>query len=114
MSYIPEEESYHQERDYRDIDVEADRVIAMNSSGVVEKFENGKKLTCNGDMCVLEDHDVGISNQVNESDDVKSSSASTPVASTSTSYYTYILYFVIFLVICALGYFGYKKFVCKE
>lgn len=110
MNYMQSEENDYQHQ-VHDIDIEADRVIAMNSSGIVETYENenGKKLKCDGDMCVLEDDDVGVM----KNDHIESMSNEKAVSS-SSSYMTYLLYIVIFLVICAIAYFGYKKFICKE
>ncbi len=88
-------------------DQEADRVVAMNSSGVVETYENedGKKLKCDGDMCVLEDDS-------HEDDSAKPVETFQPIA--SPSYMRYVMYVVIFLILCAMAYFGYKKFYCAS
>ena len=96
----------YEEDQVQDLNVEADRVIAMNPSGVIENFEsNGKKISCDGNQCVVlganEDYDDACANGVCEN-------------KSSISYSTYIIYFVIFLILCALAYFGYKKFICKE
>ncbi len=81
---------YEEENQIEDLNNEADRVIAMNPSGVIEKFStNEKKYKCIGDTCVV----LG--------DNEKES---------SNSYTKYIIYFIIFLVLCALGYFFYKKY----
>ncbi len=104
------DESQYQQRTYDDIDVDADRVVAMNPSGVVERYENesesesesgkeGKKLNCTGDVCTLEDY-----------------SNHTPTAESISkpSYVKYFLYFLLFVALCILGYFGYKKFISKS
>jgi hypothetical protein len=91
---------YDEESQIEDLNVEADRVIAMNPSGVIENFEsNGKKISCDGNKCVVLGNDEDCANGICENKIV-----------TSTSYSTYIIYFVIFLVICALAYFAYKKY----
>ncbi len=114
MEYQQEEydENAYQHRDVQEIDVEADRLVAMNPSGVVEAYENhenegmieGRRLKCDGDVCVLEDDES--ENEVQENFQT--------VSKPSTSYMMYIVYVVIFLILCALGYFGYKKFFCKS
>ncbi len=71
-----------------DLNIEADRVIAMNPTGIIENFDN-KKYQCNGDQCVI----LGNDNE-----------------NKSNSYSKYIIYFVIFLALCALAYFFYKKY----
>lgn len=91
-------------------DQEADRVVAMNSSGVVETYENedGKKMKCDGDMCVLEDDS-------HEDDSAKPVETFEPITSSSSpSYMRYVMYVVIFLILCAMAYFGYKKFYCAS
>ncbi len=83
----------------------ANKLIAMNPSGVVEAFESERKLKCTGDMCVLEDEDVGRENMANKSEvDTYSSS----------SMIKYVLYVVLFLILCVILYFGYKKFFCAS
>ncbi len=94
MSNVYDEESQQIE----DLNVEADRVIAMNPSGVIENFEsNGKKISCDGDKCVILGNDEVCENGICKNKVV-------------TSYTTYIIYFIIFLVLCALAYFAYKKY----
>ena len=98
---------YDEESQIEDLNVEADRVIAMNPSGVIENFMgdvNNKKIHCDGDKCVILGDDE-IENCVNGFCETKS---------TQTSYSKYIMYFVIFLAICALAYFLYKKYYCSS
>ena len=93
---------YDEESQIEDLNVEADRVIAMNPSGVIENFEsNGKKISCDGNKCVV----LG-----NDEDDINECPNGICENKSSTSYSTYIIYFVIFLVLCALAYFAYKKY----
>ena len=78
MSNVYDEESQQIE----DLNVEADRVIAMNPSGVIENFEsNGKKISCDGDKCVILGNDEVCENGICENKVV-------------TSYTTYIIYFI--------------------
>lgn len=95
---------YDEENQIEDLNNEADRIIAMNPSGIIEKYdnreENNKKYKCIGDTCVIlgdnedcEDGICGIKNETNLNNVTK-----------------YIFYFIIFLVLCALGYFFYKKY----
>lgn len=96
---------YDEESQLEDLNVEADRVIAMNPTGVIENFDtrvtsvvNGKKVHCDGNSCViLGDDEPNCINGVCEIKNVQS------------SYTKYITYFVIFLALCALVYFLYKK-----
>lgn len=91
-----------EENEIEDLNVEADRVIAMNPSGVIENFAmheenvNGKKIRCDGDSCVI----LGDANECENGICNKSSSYS----------FKYIIYLIIFLALCALGYFLYKKY----
>ncbi len=96
---------YEEESEIQDLNVEADRVIAMNPSGVIENFAmyeenvNGKKIKCDGDSCIIlgDLNDVDCVNGVCENK--------------VTSYsFKYIIYLIIFLTLCALGYFLYKKY----
>ncbi len=90
----------------QDHDIEsANKLIAMNPSGVVEAFESERKLKCTGDMCVLEDEDVGRENMANKSE-VDTSS--------SSSMMKYVSYVALFLILCVILYFGYKKFFCAS
>ena len=98
MSNIYDEESI-----IEDLNIEADRVIAMNPSGIIENFENfenvnGKKVRCDGNSCViLEDsNELDCVNGICENK--------------SKSYSKYIMYFVIFLMLCVLAYIFYKKY----
>lgn len=98
---------YDEENQVEDLNVEADRVIAMNPSGVIENFTqevNGKKVHCDGDKCVVlgDDEVENCVNGVCEPKNIQS------------SYSKYITYFVIFLAICALAYFLYKKYYCSS
>ena len=98
---------YDEESQIEDLDIEADRVIAMNPSGVIENFTqdvNGKKVHCDGDKCVVlgDDEVENCVNGVCEPKNIQS------------SYSKYITYFVIFLAICALAYFLYKKYYCSS
>lgn len=94
---------------YQDHDMEsANKLVAMNPSGVVEAFESensGRKMKCTGDVCVLEDEDVGRENMVNKSDSG---------ASSSSSMMSTISYVLLFLILCVILYFGYKKFFCAS
>jgi hypothetical protein len=104
------DENVYEQRDVQEIDVDADRLIAMNPSGVVEKYENqenegvteGRRLKCNGDVCILEDDESDVQENFQT------------ISKPTTSYMMYIVYVLIFLILCALGYFGYKKFFCKS
>ncbi len=90
---------YDEENQIEDLNVEADRVIAMNPSGIIENFNN-KKYECNGDSCViLDDNDDSIE-CVNGVCSIKK----------NNSYTQYIIYTVIFLALCALLYYFYKKY----
>ncbi len=112
MSEIYQEEENNQ---VDDLNIEADRVIAMNPSGVIEKFEtrdtrdtrdvNGKKIHCDGNSCVILGDNEEVEDCVNGVCKKKDN---------SVSYTKYITYFVIFLAICALAYFLYKKYYCKS
>ncbi len=102
---------YDEESQVEDLNIEADRVIAMNPSGIIENFTqdvNGKKVYCDGDKCViLGDNEVeNCINGVCEPKNIQS------------SYSKYITYFVIFLtftiVLYALAYFLYKKYYCSS
>ncbi len=86
-----------------DLNVEADRVIAMNPSGVIENFEenvNNKKYKCTGDSCVI----------LNDDDEECTNGVCSINSEKSASYSKYIIYFIIFIVLCALAYFAYKKY----
>ncbi len=96
---------YEEENQIEDLNVEADRVIAMNPSGIIENFEthqenvNGKKFHCDGNKCViLGDNDIVEDNLKNNSKNI--------------TYYILILIFSIAL--CALAYFLYKKYYCSS
>jgi hypothetical protein len=92
------------EQQYQDHDIEsANKLIAMNPSGVVEAFETERKLKCEGDVCVLEDEDEGRENMANKSDPTSSSSMM-----------KYVSYVLLFLILCVILYFGYKKFFCAS
>jgi hypothetical protein len=103
---------YDEESQIEDLNVEADRVIAMNPSGVIENFVtrdrdiNSKNVHCDGDKCVILGDDE-VDNCVNGVCETKS---------TQSSYSKYINYFVIFLTIaiCVLAYFLYKKYYCSS
>ncbi len=78
---------------------EANRVIAMNPSGVIETYDNenndvesGGRLQCNGDVCYVNDD----------------------VVESKNSYTNYIYIILTILILLGLGYLAYKKFVCKE
>lgn len=93
---------YDEESQIEDLNVEADRIIAMNPSGIIENFTedvNGKKVHCDGDKCVILGNDE-VENCINGVCEIKK----------ETSYSKYIIYFVIFLAICTLAYFIYKKY----
>lgn len=98
----------------------ADRMIAMNPSGMVEMYQNhpegghgqdqGQE-ECPGGVCPMPRHER------EEPMSMPAEVESKPVVaktSTSTSWTTYLMYLVILLVILAAGYFGYKYFMCKE
>ena len=94
---------YDEESQIEDLNLEADRVIAMNPSGVIENFMgdvNGKKVHCDGNKCVVLGDDE-VEDCVNGVCELKS---------TQISYSKYIIYFIIFLALCALAYFFYKKY----
>lgn len=96
---------YDEESQIEDLNIEADRVIAMNPSGVIENFTedvNGKKVHCDGDKCVILEDDEMCVNGVCE------------IKNNQSSYSKYITYLVIFLALCALSYFLYKKYYCKS
>lgn len=98
---------YDEESQVEDLNVEADRVITMNPSGVIENFMedvNNKKVHCDGDKCVILGDDE-IDNCINGVCEIKSA---------QLSYTKYITYFVIFIVICVLAYFLYKKYYCSS
>jgi hypothetical protein len=112
--------AYGEDYDQQEV---ADRIIAMNPSGIVEQFEGGDggendmsderiemndmghRLKCTGDMCVIDDGEV-----------VEKMSGMAPATKSSTgcSYTTYLIYLVVALLVCAALYVAYKKFVCKE
>lgn len=104
---------YDEESQLEDLNVEADRVIAMNPTGVIENFDtcvtsvtnvvNGKKVHCDGNSCVILGDDE--SNCINGVCEIKN---------VQSSYTKYITYFVIFLTLCAFVYFLYKKYYCKS
>ena len=74
-----EDQESNIEQQYQEHDMEsANKLVAMNPSGVVEAFENERKLKCTGDVCVLEDEDTGRENMANKSDSTSSSSSRTP------------------------------------
>lgn len=103
----------------------ANNIIAMNPTGMVERFEGGdgsdhdmstertemndmgRRLKCTGDMCVIDDSEIA---------EKMSGMAQTaaPKTSSSPSYMTYLIYLVIALLVCAGLYVAYKKFYCKE
>jgi hypothetical protein len=87
QTYDEENQSYNNQT----LNVEADKVIAMNPSGVIEHFDDNKKMNCTGDVCILDD---------NSNETVKS------------NYTSYIIYLIIFLVLCGLAFFLYKKYYC--
>jgi len=98
---------YDEESQIEDLNVEADRVIAMNPSGIIENFTqevNGKKVHCDGNKCVVLGDDE-VENCVNGFCEPKN---------IQSSYSKYITYFVIFLAICALAFFLYKKYYCSS
>ncbi len=78
---------------------EANRVIAMNPSGVIETYDNetkdvesGNRLQCTGDVCYVNDD----------------------VTESKTNYMNYIYIILSIIILLGLGYLAYKKFVCKE
>ncbi len=73
---------------------EANRLIAMNPSGVIEQYENNPNIECDGEGCKLVTKEKDIVNKDNS--------------------YSYIMYFVIFLIIILFGFFFYKKYFCTS
>jgi hypothetical protein len=89
---------YDEESQMEDLNMEADRVIAMNPSGVIENFEsNGKKISCDGNQCVILGNDEVCENGICEN-------------KSSTLYTKYVIYFIIFILLCVFAYFAYKKY----
>ncbi len=96
-----EESQIYEESNIKDLNVDADRVIAMNPSGVIENFEsNGKRIQCDGNQCVILEDDNNLENNCKNGVCTKNGS----------SYMNYIIYFIIFVILCGLAYFGYKKY----
>ena len=97
MNNIYDEESQSQ---IEDLNIEADHVIAMNPSGIIEKFTEdvtNKKIHCDGNKCVILGDNEEVSNNIKNS-----------------GYVTYITYFIIFVILCILAYFLYNKYYCKS
>ena len=120
----------------------ADRIIAMNPSGIVEQFEGqfdgrfeerfeggdggehdmsnehtemndmGRRLKCTGDMCVIDDSE--IAEKMSGMSGAATFSENAVKTSSGPSCMTYLLYLVIALLVCAALYVAYKKFYCKE
>ncbi len=115
--------AYGEEYDQQQV---ADRIIAMNPSGIVEQFEGGdggendmsdertemndmgRRLKCTGDMCVIDDSEIA------EKMSGMAATKESQTAKSGTSYTTYLIYLVVALLICAALYVAYKKFYCKE
>lgn len=105
---------YDEESQIEDLNVEADRVIAMNPSGVIENFEqnvHGKKVHCDGNKCViLGDDENDIYEDIGECTygvcGIKNKSYS--------KYITYFIFFLTFIILCALAYYFYKKHYCAN
>ncbi len=86
---------YDEDNQIDDLNVEADRVIAMNPSGIIEKFngnEENKKYKCTGDSCIMSFDDDNYEN------------------GSKQNITNNIIYFIIFLALCVIGYFLYKKY----
>jgi hypothetical protein len=102
----------------------ANNIIAMNPTGMVERFEGGdgsdhdmsnertemndmgRRLKCTGDMCVIDDSEI--------TEKMSGMSTAPKTSSSSPSYMTYLIYLVIALLVCVGLYVAYKKFYCKE
>jgi hypothetical protein len=101
----------------------ADRMIAMNPSGMVEMYQNQPEMQeggeeCPDGVCPMEDGEEECPDGVCPMEGMMSppttTSSSSPAPVATTSWTTYLMYLVILLVILAAAYFGYKYFMCKE